>query len=40
MIDAYHRNPMRGLTADEERLLFAALADLEQEFDFPLLSKV
>ncbi|MDR2800365.1 MAG: dihydrodipicolinate synthase family protein [Desulfovibrio sp.] len=40
IIDTYHRMPMRVLTADEDRLLFNTLADLEQEFDFPLLAKV
>lgn len=36
--EAYHRSPMRDLTAAEEKTLFDTLADLEQEFQFPLLS--
>ncbi len=38
--EAYHRSPMRDLTSDEEKLLFDTLKDLEQEFQFSLLSKV
>jgi 4-hydroxy-tetrahydrodipicolinate synthase len=38
--EAYHRSPMRDLTIDEEKQLFDTLRDLEQEFQFPLLTKV
>jgi dihydrodipicolinate synthase/N-acetylneuraminate lyase len=38
--DAYPRSPMRELTADEEKLLFATLETLEGEFSFPLLDRV
>jgi 4-hydroxy-tetrahydrodipicolinate synthase len=38
--EAYHRSPMRDLTAEEEKLLCDTLKYLEQEFQFPLLSKI
>lgn len=38
--DTYHRVPMRDLTREEETILFSTLEKLEEEFSFPLLSKV
>lgn len=40
MLDVYHRPPMRALKAEEEKLLFASLEKLEEEFSFPLLQPV
>ncbi len=39
IIDTYPKNPMRAMTADEEKLLINTMKNLEQEFEFDLLSK-
>ncbi|MDL2271536.1 dihydrodipicolinate synthase family protein [Desulfovibrio sp. OttesenSCG-928-I05] len=40
IVDAWPRNPMRNLSAEQETLLFDTMSTLEDEFNFPLLSKV